>query len=416
MSHADAESPFRSRTVWLCAALHAFTHIYWVALTPLYLKIQEGLGLASVSQVTLLVTVMMIAYFVPSYPVGVLADRFSRKRLLAVGLLVNSLAFIGLGCSRTFGAALGCAVLAGLGGSFYHPAATALVARRHPVQTGRALGLVGIGASVGFFVGPVYAGWRAQVSGWQAPLIELGMAGVIMTGVFWYLARDSEPSVPAAAPVVAHSPPRRMAATWWFTLLTAALFLSLRDFSGSAVGSGGALFLQQAHGFTLGRSGFALSMIFLGSAVGNPFFGQLADRRLAPGLLLVLSAAAGMTALFGRLPGGWMIPAFLVYGFFFMGSYPMTEAAVVRAIPDAIRGRAVGVFMTVGGLVGNMAHWWVGGRIERLGDAASDPAAYVPLFVILAAMILASLGALPWLLKLGSLAAAARPSQPDPTP
>ncbi|MCB1126357.1 MAG: hypothetical protein KDM81_07670, partial [Verrucomicrobiae bacterium] len=59
---------------------------------------------------------------------------------------------------------------------------------------------------------------------------------------------------------------------------------------------------------------------------------------------------------------------------------------------------------------------WVGGRIERLGDAASDPAAYVPLFVILAAMILASLGALPWLLKLGSLAAAARPSQPDPTP
>lgn len=413
MSGTIPASPLKSRTVWLCAALHAFTHIYWVALTPLYLEIQKGLGLASVSQVTLLVTVMMVAYFAPAYPVGILADRFSRKRLLAAGLLLNSLAFIGLGCARTYSTALVCAVFAGLGGSFYHPAATALIARHHPLQTGRALGLAGIGASVGFFVGPVYAGWRAQVATWRAPLVELGLAGVLMTFVFLRLAREPEHAAVVTTPA---RPPRHVARVWWLTLVASALFLSLRDFAGSAVGSGGALFLQQAHGFSLAGSGFALSMIFLGSAVGNPFFGQLADRRLAPGLTVVLFAAAAMTALFGLLPRGWMIPAFLVYGFFFMGGYPMTEAAVVRAIPDGIRGQAVGVFITVGGLVGNMAHWWVGGWIERLGDAAAKPAAYTPLFLILAAMILGALAALPWLLKLGSLAAEGPIPSANPEP
>jgi MFS family permease len=396
----------------LCAALHAFTHIYWVALTPLYLPMQEGLGLSSVSRVTLLVTVMMVAYFAPAYPVGILADRFSRKRLLAAGLFINSVAFVGLGCAQTYALALACAVLAGLGGSFYHPAATALIARQYPLQTGRALGLVGIGASVGFFVGPVYAGWRAETATWRAPLIELGLAGVVMTFVFLKLARDPEHDAPV--PAAPTPPPPRAAGAWWVALLASALFLSLRDFAGSAVGSGGALFLQQAHEFSLAQSGFALSMIFLGSTVGNPFFGQLADRRLAPGLMGVLIAAAAMTALLGFLPAGWMIPAFLVYGFFFMGSYPMTEAAVVRAIPDAIRGRAVGVFITVGGLVGNMAHWWVGGWIERLDEAAIRPDAYVPLFLVLAALILGSLAALPWLLKLGSLAAKAHSTRPSP--
>lgn len=409
------ESPVRSRTVWLCAALHAFTHVYWIALTPLYLLMQEGLGLASVSSVTLLVTVMMVAYFAPSYPVGMLADRFNRKTMLGAGLLLNSLAFIGLGCSRTYPQALACAVMAGLGGSFYHPAATALIARLYPMQTGRALGLAGVGASVGFFVGPIYAGWRAEAAGWRAPLIELGLAGVVMTFVFLKLAREPEQAATVATAEV-HSP--RVAGAWWFTLLAAALFLSMRDFAGSAVGSGGALFLQQAHGFSLGGSGLALSMIFLGSAVGNPFFGQLADRRLASGLTVVILAAAAVTALFGWLPGGWMIPAFLVYGFFFMGGYPMTEAAVVRAVPDAIRGRAIGVFITVGGLVGNLSHWWVGHWIERLGDTATNPAAYVPLFLILATLILGSLLALPWLLKLGALhrAALANASSHAPAP
>ena len=127
------------RTLWLCGALHAFTHIYHVALMPLYLPIQRDLQLAGVEQATLLVTLMMIAYFVPSYGMGVLADRLSRKKLLATGLMINGLGYLGLSFAPNYRWALLCVLVAGFGGSFYHPAATAMIARLFPVGTGKAM-------------------------------------------------------------------------------------------------------------------------------------------------------------------------------------------------------------------------------------------------------------------------------------
>jgi len=168
----SAESNHKVRTLCLAAALHAFTHIYHVALMPLYLLIQRDFQLASVGKATLLVTVMMISYFVPSYPMGMLADRVSRKKLLGIGLAINGLGFIGLSQAPNYTTALACVVVAGFGGSFFHPAATAMIARLFPVGTGRALGFLGIGASIGFFIGPIYTGWRAETAGWRAPVLE----------------------------------------------------------------------------------------------------------------------------------------------------------------------------------------------------------------------------------------------------
>src|SRR5580704_4397469 len=115
------------RTLWLSGGLHAFTHLYQMALIPLYLLIQRDLKLASVEESTLLVSVMGIAYFLPSYPQGVLADRFSRKKLLALGLLLNAIGFTCLAFAPNYAMALVSVTLAGLGGSFYHTAATALI-------------------------------------------------------------------------------------------------------------------------------------------------------------------------------------------------------------------------------------------------------------------------------------------------
>src|SRR6266404_5185011 len=190
-------SPHKVRTLWLCGALHAFTHIYHVALMPLYLPIRRDLKLESIEQATLLLTLMMLAYFLPSYGMGVLADRFSRKKLLATGLAINGLGYVGLAFAPGYWWAVVCVMISGLGGSFFHPAATSMVARLFPLNTGRALGLVGIGASIGFFIGPLYSGWRADTAGWRAPVLELGALGVLMAGLFAWLADDEPPRSPS---------------------------------------------------------------------------------------------------------------------------------------------------------------------------------------------------------------------------
>src|ERR1043165_7322097 len=122
----------RIRMLCVSVTLHAFTHLYGVALMPLYLLIQRDYRLESVGEATLLLTVMMAAYFIPSYPMGILADRWNRKKLLGFGLALSSLGFVSLALSPTYACAVASVALAGFGGSFYHPAATAMVARLYP--------------------------------------------------------------------------------------------------------------------------------------------------------------------------------------------------------------------------------------------------------------------------------------------
>src|SRR5215468_8150695 len=113
------EHSHRNRTLLLVGTLHAFTHLYQVALLPLYLRIQQDLKLGSVDQATLLVTVMGVAYFLPSYPLGAMADHLSRKRLMASGLAINGLGFVGLALAPSYAWALASVMVAGFGGSFF---------------------------------------------------------------------------------------------------------------------------------------------------------------------------------------------------------------------------------------------------------------------------------------------------------
>src|SRR5436190_13508547 len=196
----SSDQRHKTKMLWASGVLHGFTHVYQVALMPLYLLIQRDFNLKSVGHATLLVTIMMAAYFIPSYPMGILADRWNRKKLLGWGLALNALGFVALALAPSYPYAVLAMVLAGFGGSFYHPAATAMVARLYPVGTGRALGLAAIGASVGFFVGPLYTGWRAEmlesVSGaaaWRRPVLELGVLGLIATLAFVWLADNERP-------------------------------------------------------------------------------------------------------------------------------------------------------------------------------------------------------------------------------
>ena len=393
----DAHERHRTRTLWLTGMLHAFTHLYQVALMPLYLLMQRDFGFASVSQATVLLTVMMAACFAPSYPIGVLADRMSRKKLLAFGLALNGLGFVALALAPNYAWALVAVTVAGLGGSFYHPAATAMVTRLFPRNAGKALGLVGIGAGVGFFVGPLYAGWRAGLlepylgrAAWRRPVVEMGILGVVVAALFAWMADEERPAPADERKTVPAGKLFPTPALWFFFLAYCFAF-SVRDFAGASMGSLSSLFLQKAHNFDPKWTGLALSGIYVAATISNPLFGSLSDGGRKRWIALALVAAAVMVALFPRVPPHWMIPVLIVYGFFFMASYPMTEAALMESVPDAVRGRVFGVFVMGGGVLGNLSHWAVGVKVKQLGDAAHSVSAYFPSYTVVALLMVVSL-------------------------
>ncbi len=402
MPHESSITPaHKARTLTLVSVLHAFTHIYQVALMPLYLPIQKSFQRDHVGEATFLVTLMMLSYFLPSYPQGVLADRFSRKKLLGLGLAINGLGFIGLALAPTYALALAAVVVAGVGGSFFHPAATALIARLYPTNTGKALGLIGIGAGAGFFVGPIYTGWRAAQSGdWRAPVLELGILGVVCAALFFWLAEDT-PTIAVnkrPSPVGDEKLFGTPSAALFFC--AAALAFCLRDFAGSSMGSLGSLFLQKAHGFSVQETGVALSGIFLATVISNPLFGHLSDRGRKRWVCFVHLIAALMIVLFPHLPGGNQHLFFLVlmtYGFFIMASYPIVEAGVMLAVHDSVRGRAFGLWITIGGLLGSLSHWVIGHIVEGFGARAAQAESFIGTYAGLAILLMLSLVGLPLL-------------------
>jgi FSR family fosmidomycin resistance protein-like MFS transporter len=393
----SAENQHKTRALWLVGILHAFTHIYHVALLPLYLLMQRDFGFANVGQATALVTIMMVAYFLPSYFLGVLADRMSRKKLLGWGLFINAAGFVGLALAPTYAWALVAVIVAGVGGSCFHPAATAMIVRLFPNQAGRALGFIGMGASVGFFIGPIYAGWRAGAlepvlgaAAWRRPILEFGLLGIAVAGLFAWLATDDK----IVTPVKTETQPKQTmfpTAALWACFIASAFAFCLRDFAGTSMGSLGSLFLQQAHGYSIGLTGVVLSCIFLSSAISNPLFGHFSDRGRKRWTAAVLLIAAGLIAAFPHVPAGGAIPTLLLYGFFFMASYPMIEAMLMESVPDAVRGRVFGLFITIGGLIGNLSHWLAGDAVRRLGQRAATVEGYVPLYYGLAGMVVLSL-------------------------
>ena len=63
----------------------------------------------------------------------------------------------------------------------------------------------------------------------------------------------------------------------------------------------------------------------------------------------------------------------------------------MESVPDAVRGRVFGLFITIGGLLGNLSHWIAGDAVKRLGSSATTIEAYFPLYYGLAAFVVISL-------------------------
>src|SRR3954471_4143307 len=151
-------------TLALSTILHAFTHAYGSLLVPLYLLMVADLKLPGVKAASLIVTLSGLVTCLFSYGAGVLADRFNRKALLGVRLLGHAAAITAMGLTRHYEMLVVYGIAAGLFGTLFHPAANALIPAHYPRSPGMVIGLLGIGAGIGFFAGPQYAGWRAQTA------------------------------------------------------------------------------------------------------------------------------------------------------------------------------------------------------------------------------------------------------------
>src|SRR5215469_13391655 len=153
----------------------AYTGIGMVSpVRALYAR-QQG---ASLEIIGAMASAYLIANFAAQYPTGWLADRWGRRRMMAVGLVAQALlavAYIVVADPLLF-VALRCAE--GLAAASVLPSARALIADAVPdEQRGRAYGFFGACFNFGFLFGPAVGGLLASTSYasafWGAALCRL---------------------------------------------------------------------------------------------------------------------------------------------------------------------------------------------------------------------------------------------------
>ena len=399
-------SRFRSHlTLALCTLLHSFTHAYGTILVPLYLAIQSDLRLWGVGAASLIVTIYGLVYCCASYPAGVLADRFNRKALLGVGLIVNALAILLMGVTRRYELLILLGVLGGLAGTLFHPAANALSTAHYPKAPGMAIGVLSIGAAIGFFAGPRYAGWRADTAGWQAPLFEAGIFGIAIGLLFLIVAKEVRK--PRDRNAVEVHPPLGSQLRW--RVLGIATILSGRDFAGIATLSLGSIYLQKARGLNVAQAGLILGSMMLVAVIVNPLAVYFSGgRRRLPVLAGVLVAGGAVIACVPYVDVRYVLPVLSVFMAFHLGSYAVSEAAMLERIAPDVRGRFIGIFITVAGTLASTSPWLMGAWTDAMKTAASDPRAYAVPFGLLGVLHVLAAFSVPLIRRLGETPAAPR--------
>ena len=314
--------------------------------------IRREFGLSD-SQVGLIGSAFIWLYAIVGLPLGRAADAWSRKKLLAGGMVVwaalTGIAAMAANYIMLLFSRLGFAV----GEAVVAPAATSWIGDLFPAgERSRPLALFMLGVPVGgalsyFFSGPV-----AQAYGWRAAMVLAAAPALILTPL---LLRLIEPTR-GAAETHRHEPMAKssMAAilkipTMWWIIASGALL----NFNMYAIGQFLPAFLSRIHGLTLARSGIATGVIFAAGGLAGGFLaGRLGDRiihKRENGRLLVAAAIAIVGAPVGYLGIGstdvYAAIALITIAYGTLNAYyGLVYSAIQDIVAPAMRGTAMAIY------------------------------------------------------------------------
>jgi predicted MFS family arabinose efflux permease len=126
---------------------------------------------------------------------GYLGDRFSKRLLVVLSLVVWSIVTIGTGLVASGAMLLAMRAAMGVSESLYMSSAVALTASAYPAaRRSRAVSMLMTGQIAGTVVGSWFGGWMADRGQWRGAFFALGAVGVLYAlPYFVFLRRVGEP-------------------------------------------------------------------------------------------------------------------------------------------------------------------------------------------------------------------------------
>jgi MFS family permease len=194
---AAAQSPFaptqayRRYVLGLLLVVATFNYADRYMLGVLLPDIKAELTLSDTQIGFITGTAFTILYAVLGVPIAALADRFSRRKIIAVALAAWSVMTCLCGVAKSFAQLAIFRVLVGIGESGCTPPSHSLISDYFSrSERSFAMAIFGLGSPVGVFVGFMAGGLIAQAYGWRVALFAFGAPGVLVALLLYFTLRD----------------------------------------------------------------------------------------------------------------------------------------------------------------------------------------------------------------------------------
>jgi MFS family permease len=320
-----------------------------------------------------------VFYTLVGIPMGRLADRGDRRRIIAWGVFVWSLATAASGLAKSFGQLFTARVAVGVGEAALGPAAYSMIADQFPPEKrGRALGVYSMGVYLGIGLAAIICGavvgrlaghppfpvpLIGELASWHVAFLVVGLPGILLA--LW-VRTLREPARHGVAPAASAEIP--LAEVLGFARAHLRLFgahfagFSMLTLSFNAIAFWMPPYLQRSHGLSPGEFGTTLGLILaLGGAAGIVTGGiaadalrkrGLRDAELWPGIVSAVTIWPLGIATAQAPDGNLALALFAGFMFFSSFAFAAAAAAIQTATPNRMRGQMSAVYLFCVNLAG----------------------------------------------------------------
>ena len=334
------------------------------------------------AQIGALSTFFIVIYAVAGLPLGRLADTWSRRKLMAIGVSVWA-GLTALGAGAASYAMLAATRLGvGIGEAVCAPAANSWIGAMVPAgQRARAMAGFMMAVPVGVMLSAAATGPAAQAWGWRAALALAAAPAILLVPALLWLKEPEREAAGQAGMDAAPLSLLRIPALAWIAASGAILNFALYSFSSFLPA-----FLKRYHGLSVAQAGvwtgIGSGVAGVAGALLAGFWGDRVIARWSNGRLRLAAGAALLAAPLAyaaiALPAGESTAALALimpaYGLL-QTYYGLVYAAINDIVAPGLRGTAMAGYLLVtylgGAAFGPLVTGMLSDRLARRAAGAS---------------------------------------------
>lgn len=299
------------------------------------------------------ISVYALMQFIASPLLGALSDRFGRRSILLVSLLVAGLDYILMAYAPTLGILFAGRIIAGLTGANITVAMAYIADVSTNENRSANFGMVGAAFGLGFIIGPAIGGLLGHFGPEYPFLVAAGLN--LLNFMFGYfilpesLPLESRRKVDLRKTNPLHSLTNVFKARHLLPLLLVYFFFQL---GGQTHPSIWTLYTETRYQWTTAQVGFSLAIVGLLSAVAQGWLTRIIVPKLGEHRSVLYGAMgyAFSFLLYGLATEGWMMYAILVTTSVFWAAPPALQSLISHNTPAQEQGELQGALVSLASL------------------------------------------------------------------